>query len=265
MPSSKGVPRNGLFGFLNYFTDAISRFKPSHVICCWDMGSHTFRNEMYENYKSNRGAPPDELVPQFALAKDLVSAFDVANIGVEGYEADDCLGTLAKQLHKDHQVTIVSGDKDLLQLVDEQITIAIMTKGTGNYEIYDSENFYEKMALAPKQIIDLKGLMGDSSDNYPGVKGVGEKTALKLLREYGSIDCMLANKESLTKGLQNKLEIYKEDLEISRKLAEINTTVPLSCEINECLWKNNHRKISSFLQEELEFSTPGRWLKKLVN
>ncbi|MGN8646955.1 5'-3' exonuclease [Gracilibacillus sp. HCP3S3_G5_1] len=263
MVNSKGIPRNGLFGFLNYFTNAIETFQPTHVICCWDMGSQTFRNELYDSYKSNRDAPPEELVPQFDLAKEIVTAFQVPNVGVTGFEADDCIGTLAKQLHKEHQVTVVTGDQDLLQLVDDNINIAIMKKGQGNYDVFNADNFYEKKGLTPKQIIDLKGLMGDSSDNYPGVKGVGEKTALKLLMQYETIDNLLADKENLTKGMQKKLEQYADDLAISRKLAAIHTEVPLAFSVDTAVWNNDLTNIRTYLIDELEFQNPGRWLDKL--
>ncbi|GAB2548785.1 5'-3' exonuclease [Gracilibacillus alcaliphilus] len=264
MVNSKGIPRNGLFGFLNYFTNAIETFQPTHVICCWDMGSKTFRNEWYEGYKSNREAPPEELVPQFDLAKDIVTMFQVPNVGEVGYEADDCIGTLAENLHKDHLVTIVSGDQDLLQLVDDNIQVAIMKKGQGNYDVFNQDNFYEKMALTPKQIIELKGLMGDSSDNYPGIKGVGEKTALKLLQEYNTIDNLLAHKEQLTKGMQKKIDTYYDDLMISRKLAAIYTKVPFDFSIEEAKWTQDLTAIETYLMEELEFQHPDRWLGKLI-
>ncbi|MDX8046247.1 5'-3' exonuclease H3TH domain-containing protein [Gracilibacillus sp. S3-1-1] len=264
MENSKGIPRNGLFGFLNYFTNAVETFEPTHVICCWDMGSKTFRNDMYDGYKSNRDAPPEQLVPQFDLAKEIVTAFQVPNVGVTGYEADDCIGTLARELHEDHEVTVVTGDQDLLQLVDDNINIAIMKKGQGNYDVFNSDNFYEKKGLTPKQIIDLKGLMGDSADNYPGVKGVGEKTALKLLMQYETIDNMLADKENLTKGMQKKLDQYAEDLDISRKLAAIYTEVPLTFSIDTAEWNKDFTTIKSYLIDELEFTHPDRWLAKLA-
>ncbi|ENH96993.1 5'-3' exonuclease [Gracilibacillus halophilus YIM-C55.5] len=263
MVNSKGIPRNGLFGFLNYFTNAIETFTPTHVICCWDMGSQTFRNQMYQGYKSNRNAPPEELIPQFDLAKNIVESFDIPNVGMEGYEADDCIGTLAKQFHHDYHVTIMTGDQDLLQLVDHQIDVAIMRKGQGNYEVFTEENFQEKKQLSPSQIIDMKGLMGDSSDNYPGVKGVGEKTALKLLKEYGSIHSLIEHKDQLTKGMQKKLEQYQDDLDISRKLAEIYTSVPLTFDIQEAIWKTKIEVVDQYLREELEFQNPERWLSKV--
>src|SRR5690606_16853168 len=129
-----------------------------------------------------------ELIPQFDLVKEVVDAFDMPNIGIENFEADDCIGTLARQFSNENEVLILTGDQDILQLVEPGISVAIMRKGQGNYEVFTEENFYEKKGLQPKQIIDLKGLMGDTSDNYPGVKGIGEKTALKLLQEHETID-----------------------------------------------------------------------------
>lgn len=264
MVNSKNIPRNGLFGFLNYFTDSISVFEPSHIICCWDMGSQTFRNELYREYKSNRQSPPEELVPQFDLAKEIVDSFSIPNIGVKGYEADDCIGTLAKQIaDSGDEVVIVSGDNDLLQLVEDRIQVAIMKKGVGNYEVYNTDNFYDKVGLLPHQIIDLKALMGDASDNYPGVKGIGEKTALKLIREYESIDNMLENIENLPKGIQNKLQIYDDDLTVSRSLAKIFKEVPLTYSTEACIWKKEKQKIEFFLTDELEFKNSDRWLSKI--
>ena len=191
MKNSKGIPTNGIFQFLRYFLDAIHTFQPTHVICCWDMGSKTFRTELYDEYKANRTAPPEELVLQFELVKEVVTAFNTPNVGLVNYEADDCIGTLARTYGKDHNVTILTGDLDMLQLVEENIHVAIMRKGIGNYEVFDAHNFHEKKGIFPHQIIDFKGLTGDSADNYPGVKGIGEKTALKLLGEYETIDNIL--------------------------------------------------------------------------
>ena len=189
--TSQGVPVNGVHGFVRYFLDAIQTYKPTHVICCWDMGSKTFRSEQYTEYKGNRPPAPEDLIPQFDLVKEVVSSFDVPNIGIEGYEADDCIGTLAKTLGQDHEVIIVTGDHDMLQLIDESVYVAIMKKGIGNYQLYTIASLLEEKQLTPAQIIDVKGLMGDTADNYPGVKGIGEKTAHKLIQEFGSIDQLL--------------------------------------------------------------------------
>ncbi|RCW63763.1 5'-3' exonuclease [Saliterribacillus persicus] len=264
MVNSKGIPRNGIFGFLNYFTDAIETFEPTHVISCWDMGSKTFRNDIYPDYKANRTNPPEELVPQFDLCKEVVDAFQTPNIGLTHFEADDCIGTIAQDLSLDNEVVIVSGDLDLLQLVDKNTSVAIMKKGTGNYEVFTEDNFYEKKELEPKQIIDLKGLMGDSADNYPGVKGVGEKTAIKLLKEFHSIDNILLNTGKLPLGLQKKLATSSEILALSRNLATIKKDVPLTYSLEQAMWNFNYHVTNDYLVNQLEFSNTDRWLKKLA-
>ncbi|SHF54509.1 5'-3' exonuclease [Ornithinibacillus halophilus] len=253
MKNNKGIPTNGIYQFLRYFNDAFETFNPSHVICCWDMGSKTFRTELYDGYKANRSAPPEELVPQFDLVKEVVDALNTPNIGLENYEADDCIGTLAKNYSSNHEVTILTGDQDILQLVDEGIQVAIMRKGIGNYEVYNTENFYEKMGILPKQIIDLKGLMGDTSDNYPGVKGIGEKTALKLLKEHETIDQLLENIDQLPKGVQTKIKANLDMLNLSRNLAEIKCDVPISCELDDALWTYDRNKAQQKF-DELEFN-----------
>ncbi|HEX7056548.1 MAG TPA: 5'-3' exonuclease, partial [Bacilli bacterium] len=188
MKTSSGLPTNAVYGFVKYFWDAIATFRPSHVVCCWDMGGETFRTEKFPDYKANRLDPPEEIIPQFALAKDVVASFGVVNIGVKGYEADDCIGTLSRLYGEQAHVYILTGDRDMLQLVAENVHVVLMKKGQSHYAVFDPETLAEVWQLTPEQIVDLKGLMGDPSDNYPGVKGIGEKTAVKLLREFGSIE-----------------------------------------------------------------------------
>ncbi|MBC5636085.1 5'-3' exonuclease [Ornithinibacillus sp. BX22] len=249
MKNENGVPTNGVYQFVRYLLDAVNTFQPTHVICCWDMGSKTFRTSMYEDYKGNRSAPPEELIPQFDLVKEVVAAFDMPNIGIENFEADDCIGTLAKQFSNEHQVLILTGDQDILQLVEPGISVAIMRKGQGNYEVFNEENFLEKKGLAPRQIIDLKGLMGDTSDNYPGVKGIGEKTALKLLQENESIDQLLENIDQLPKGVQTKIKSNLDMLHLSRSLAEIRCDVPVTVPLEQATWNYNRENVVKRLEE----------------
>lgn len=236
MYNENGIPTNGVFGLLKYLKSAIDTFAPTHVVCCWDMGSKTFRNDLYPDYKSNRGAPPEELIPQFELSKQVMEMLDIPNVGLEGYEADDCIGTLARLYQQDHEVLILTGDQDILQLVEENISVVIMKKGQGNYAVYKQETFYEMVNLRPEQIIDLKGLMGDSSDNYPGVKGIGEKTAMKLLQEYGTIDNILAQRDLLSGSVKRKIDENIDMLHLSRKLAKINCDIPVTCNLTEAEW-----------------------------
>jgi 5'-3' exonuclease len=243
MINSKGIPTNGIHGFVKHLMTAVSSFKPSHLAVCWDMGSKTFRSELYDNYKANRSEPPVELLPQFDLVKDLTSAFDIPNIGKIGFEADDCIGTLAKQAKDLADVSILTGDQDILQLLDDNISVILMKKGFGNYLVHTPLTFMEEKGINPRQMVDLKALMGDSSDNYPGVKGIGEKTALKLLLEYEHIEGILSNLDKLSKGNRTKIEQDLEMLHLSRKLAKIHCEVPVSWDLAEAELKIEKEKV----------------------
>ncbi|WP_340007813.1 5'-3' exonuclease H3TH domain-containing protein [Paenibacillus sp. FSL K6-0276] len=249
-----GLPTNAVYGFLQYFFDAVSTFEPSHVVCCWDMGKGTFRTEKYDGYKSNRIEAPLELIPQFDLVKDVVAELGVPNIGLAGYEADDCIGTLASLYSDNSEVYILTGDHDMLQLIDENVKVVIMKKGRSNYKVYDLAELLEEKGLTPRQVIDLKGFMGDTSDNYPGVKGIGEKTALKLLTEYGTVEGVIENLHLLPKGVRTKIEADLDMLHLSRELAEIRCDVPVVCELTEALWQLQ-RETAARKFQELEFGS----------
>ncbi len=252
--TSYGLPTNAVHGFVKYLLDAIDTFQPTHVVCCWDMGSTTFRTEMYSEYKANRGEPPEELVPQFDLVREVTDAFGLISVGVPGWEADDCIGTLADFLAQNGQAEcyILTGDHDMLQLIQDDVKVVIMKKGASNYAVYDQELLLAEKGLTPRQVIDIKGLMGDTSDNYPGVKGIGEKTALKLLQAYGSIEGILANVAELPKGVRSKIEAELDMLHLSRDLATIRLDAPVACELEACRWAPaTDRVLQKF--EELEF------------
>ncbi|MBP1993497.1 5'-3' exonuclease [Paenibacillus eucommiae] len=252
MRTSAGVPTNAVYGFVKYLWDAIETFKPSHVVCCWDMGKATFRTEKYLSYKANRSEAPEELIPQFELVKEVTASFNIPNVGLVGYEADDCIGTLASVYSPFTKVQVLTGDHDMLQLVNENTEVIIMKKGQSNYMVYTLDTLYTEKSLTPQQIIDLKGLTGDTADNYPGVKGIGEKTAVKLLLEYESIEGILENLESLPKGVRAKLEAELDMLHLCRDLARIRLDVPIACALEECLWMMERDKVVSKF-EELEF------------
>ena len=248
MTNSKGVPTNAVQGFLKHLLMATNHFSPSHVAVCWDMGSQTFRNELFPDYKANRSEAPAEMIPQFDLAKEAVEAFDIPNIGLAGFEADDCIGTIAKASAGTSRVGILTGDQDMLQLLDDDISVALLKKGFGNYEVHNPSSFYEWKGISPKQMIDLKALMGDTADNYPGVKGIGEKTALKLLVAYENIEGILENLSLLTKSQHAKIEAELEMLHISRKLAEIKCDVPISCSLDEAHFRYDEDKVRNMLE-----------------
>ncbi|GEB76135.1 5'-3' exonuclease [Sporolactobacillus inulinus] len=233
MFNTQGIPTNGVQGFLRHLLLAIENRKPTHIAVCWDMGSKTFRHQLFDAYKANRPAPPAEMIPQFDLAKEMVDAFGIPNVGLVGYEADDCIGTLAKRLHHDVHVSIVTGDRDLLQLLDRDIHVDLLQKGYGNYRSYTESIFFEHYGVTPRQYVDVKALMGDASDGYPGVHGIGEKTAFKLMKQFGSIDRLLSHLELLPNGQRKKISTDLSMLHLSKRLAEINCQVPLTLYLSD--------------------------------
>ncbi|WP_040208485.1 5'-3' exonuclease [Neobacillus jeddahensis] len=252
MINSKGIPTNGIHGFVKHLFTAVSSFKPTHLAVCWDMGSKTFRTELFPDYKGNRGEAPVELIPQFDLVKDVVSSFDIPNIGLAGYEADDCIGTIAQQMKEFAHVSILTGDQDILQLLDESISVILLKKGYGNYLVHTPQTFFEEKGISPRQMIDLKALMGDTSDNYPGVRGIGEKTALKLLQEFEHIEGILTNLDSLSKSNKTKIEKDLDMLHLSRTLAEIKCDVPVCCELEEAgLLIQKEKAVNKLMEIEL--------------
>ncbi|SDZ30981.1 5'-3' exonuclease [Evansella caseinilytica] len=249
MVNSKGIPTNGIYGTVKHLFTAVNTFQPTHVICCWDMGSKTFRSELLADYKANRSEPPEQLLPQFDLVKEVIDALDIPNVGLAGYEADDCIGTLANHYKTDSEVHILTGDKDILQLIEENVHVVLLKKGYGNYAIYKENTFYEEKGITPRQMVDLKALMGDSSDNYPGVKGIGEKTALSLLQKYQTIEGILENLSSLTKAQRTKIEQDLEMLHLSRKLAKIHCEVDVACSLDEARFLIDRRKMTDKFQK----------------
>jgi 5'-3' exonuclease len=249
MINSNGTPTNGIHGFVKHLFTAVSSFKPSHLAVCWDMGSKTFRTELFSDYKGNRGEAPIELIPQFDLVKEVVASFDIPNIGLAGYEADDCIGTIANQSKDFAHVSILTGDQDMLQLLDESISVILLKKGYGNYLVHTPETFFEDKGITPKQMIDLTALMGDTSDNYPGVKGIGEKTALKLLQEFEHVEGIISNLDRLSKSNKTKIEQDLEMLHLSRLLAEIKCDVPVSCALDDASLRIEKEKAVNKLME----------------
>ena len=253
MINSKGVPTNAIHGFIKHFATAVANFKPTHTAVCWDMGSKTFRTEMFDNYKANRPEAPVELLPQFDLVKEVVEALDVPNIGLPGFEADDCIGTIAKTVKEVDSITILTGDKDILQLIDDRVSVILLQKGYGNYQVHDRNTLYAEKGIWPEQMIDLKAFMGDPSDNYPGVRGIGEKTAVKLLQEHRDVEGVIANLHQLTKSQRAKIEADLDMLHLSRQLAEIKCDVPVECKMDDALFRIDREKLlSKFNEVELK-------------
>lgn len=259
-----GLPTNAVYGFMRYFWDAVQKFAPTHIACCWDLGSKTFRTEQFAAYKGNRSEAPIDLIPQFSVIQDVMDSLGIPNISCPGYEADDCIGTLAAKFSKDMNVFILTGDHDMLQLINESTSVIIMKKGHGNYMVYTPEVLMEEKQLIPSQIIDLKGLMGDTSDNYPGVRGIGEKTAHKLVLEYGSVEGILNNLDALSKSVRAKIEADLDMLHLSRQLAEIRCDVDLTCTTDSCRFELNPAAVASKF-EELEMASISSWMGLAAN
>ncbi|MBL0385976.1 hypothetical protein JJB07_04860 [Tumebacillus sp. ITR2] len=235
MQSSRGVYTNGVFGFMNMLLKAVEQMQPTHLFVAWDVSRDTFRRELYPQYKGTRGELPDMLHPQFDTMKEVLDALGVPQHLDERYEADDIIGTLSHMAADEgHDVLVLTGDRDALQLVRDKVTVAIMKKGITEMNYYTPASLYEEWGLTPSQIIDLKGLMGDTSDNIPGVPGIGEKTAKKLLDEYGTVENLIENRHLLKGKMKDKIEEHQEIARLSKLLATIVLDVPLVHTVNDC-------------------------------
>lgn len=252
MKNSKDFPTNALFGFTNMINKIINEEKPTYILVAFDKGK-TFRHEEYQDYKGGRTETPDELKKQFPVAKNLLTAMGIKYYEIDNYEADDIIGTFAKFCddEPDFIGTIVSSDKDLLQLISSDVDIKLLK--SHDYIRYNETSFEAEYGIKPINIIDLKSLMGDSSDNIPGVKGVGEKTALKLLQDYKTLDGIYENIDSIKGKLKEKLENDKENAYKSYHLATIVKDVPLNINIDDTKYEGSNTDKLNQIYEELEF------------
>lgn len=234
---SNGIYTNAVMGFLNMLLAALQRFRPSHLFIAWDVSRDTFRKTLYPNYKGTRGELPDELLAQFETMQEVLAALGIAQSLHPDYEADDIIGTLAiRGQEAGLSVVILTGDRDALQLSRANITIAIMKRGLSELEFYTPDALNDAYGLAPEQMIDVKSLMGDTSDNIPGVPGIGEKTAIKLVREFGSLEYLLeVGRLSLTGKLRERLNDYADQARLSKTLATIVLDVPVPHTVPDCL------------------------------
>ena len=252
MKNSKGFPTNALYGFTNMINKIINEECPTYMIVAFDKGK-TFRHEKYEQYKDGRIEMPDELKVQFPLAKELLTHMGIKYYECDNYEADDIIGTFAKYCDEEEDFigTIVSSDKDLLQLISHDVDIKLLKQK--DYIRYNEKSFKEAYGIEPINIIDLKALMGDSSDNIPGVKGIGEKTALKLLHDYKTLNGVYDNLDKLTPKMREKLENDKDNAYMSYDLATIYKEVPMEISIPDIKLKNKNSDKLNEMYKELEF------------
>ena len=232
MKTSNGIPTNAVYGFITMINKALDMVKPDAVFVAWDAGKPTFRHETYTVYKGTRKKLVHELIVQFPIARDYLDSYGITRYECEGIEADDIIGSLAKK-YPDVNIHILSSDRDLLQLIDPTTDVYLMKKGITEMEVMNEEKLMETMGIKPCQIIDLKALMGDSADNIPGVKGIGEKTALKLLNEYETVDNVYEHIDEIKGKLKEKLVTDKEKAFLSKYLATIKTDADIPFTIDE--------------------------------
>ncbi|MBB6177199.1 DNA polymerase-1 [Anoxybacillus tengchongensis] len=255
--NDKGIHTNAIYGFTMMLMKLIEEEKPTHMLVAFDAGKTTFRHEVYTEYKGGRQKTPPELSEQFPFLRELLDAYNIRTYELENYEADDIIGTIATEAEKEgFDVVIISGDRDLTQLASERIHVHVTKKGITDIERYTPEHVFEKYGLTPAQIVDLKGLMGDASDNIPGVPGIGEKTALKLLKEYGTVEHVLASLEHISgKKLKENLQTYREQALLSKQLATIRRDAPLTLSLDELAWQSYDVERVTTLFQELGFTS----------
>ncbi len=267
-PSGRLV--NAVYGFTRHVLTAIREYEPEYLAVTFDHHGPTFRHAKFDKYKANRVAMPDDLIPQIDIIKDVVKTLNFPQFELEGYEADDLIGTLSKQIEavndqtrgEDINTIIVTGDRDSFQLVSEQTHVWLPGRGKGTVDTeYDRDGVKSRMGVYPEQIVDLKALMGDASDNIPGVAGIGEKTACKLIVEFGSLAKVYETVDSgqvgavMTARIREKLVTDKENALLSQKLAQIDRVVPISLDLPACKVSSYDKQTARELMESLEFKS----------
>lgn len=256
LSNSKGLPTNALFGFTSMLMKLIKEKKPDHLAAVFDVARKTFRNEKFPAYKANRAEPPPDLVPQFPYFRKIVKAMNIPVLELPNYEADDVIGTLAKKLRR-YETVIVTGDKDLMQLVGDRVSLfdSMKEKMIGPQEVV------ERFGVGPEQVTDILGLAGDSSDNIPGIPGVGEKTATKLIQEYGSLEAVLKNATKIKGKLGENLQKFADQARLCKELATIVTDCPIEYDFSDFEVREADPQALRELFTELEFN---RFLSELT-
>lgn len=257
LTNASGVPTNAVYGFSLMLLKLLEEEQPTHLLVAFDASAKTFRHDDYKDYKSTRMKTPSELSGQFPLIRELLDAASVPFFELENYEADDIIGTLAKQAQAANLTTrIVTGDKDLLQLVAPGVEVLLTRKGVTEVDAYTVDAVQEKYGITPLQIIDLKGLMGDNSDNIPGIPGVGEKTALKLLKQFASVEEVLENVDQLSgKKLQQNVREHADIARLSKQLATIYRDVPMDMAVSNLVYDGFERETLAQFFKKWSFKT----------
>jgi DNA polymerase-1 len=254
LTTSKGELVNAVFGFTNMLLKVISDLEPSHLAVAFDRPVPTFRHKEYPDYQAQRPPLPEEFKNQHERLREVLKVLEIPIYEKDGYEADDVIGTLANKARV-HEVVVVTGDRDMMQLITDRIKIYAPKKGLSEPEMYDERKFEEKYNLRPSQVVDFKALVGDPSDNYPGVAGVGPKTATSLLQKYGSLREIYKHLHELPQKTTQNLKKGKDRAKLSQKLAQIVINAPVELDLKKCKVGRFNRKEVVDLFKELEFKS----------
>ncbi len=250
LTDKKGENVNAVYGSLLVFFRVLSEFNPNYIVAAFDLPGKTFRHRVYPQYKAQRVKAPEDLYMQIDRMKEVLRSFGVFVAEKEDYEADDVIGTIASSVPKDTEVIVVSGDLDVLQLAEKNIRIYSLRRGVKDISLYGEEEVKEKYeGVSPKQVVEMKALKGDASDNIPGVSGIGEKTAISLIKQFGSLEKLYSSLDSLSSSLREKLEKDKENAFMSRDLSLIKKDVPLNFRLQDSLFCYNEEKVFTQLND----------------
>jgi DNA polymerase-1 len=263
--TKSGIPTNAIYGFLSILNKAIGDFQPHYIVVSFDTPVPTFRKKLFKEYQSHRPKMENELSAQFPIIKEALDAAQITHLEKEGYEADDVIGTISRTFHTNgDRVLILSGDKDILQLANEKVFVVTPQLGFGKQVIYSPDEVKKRFGIEPKQIPDFKALMGDPSDNYKGAKGIGPKTASKLLQEYGSLENIFKKLKTIDGKIQKILEDHKEQIYMSKQLATILTDVELNVNIQKTAFHGFDEHLKEFLKRYEMYSLINRIFKERV-
>ncbi|KRK74614.1 DNA-directed DNA polymerase I [Companilactobacillus alimentarius DSM 20249] len=252
-----GIHTNALYAFNNMLDLILKDEKPTHTLVAFDAGKTTFRTEMFKEYKGTRAKTPPELMEQLPLIQDLLNYRGIKTYQLPNYEADDIIGTMSRKAEKDGMdVTIITGDRDLTQLTTDKVTVRVNVKGVTETESYTPKHVKEKLGITPQQIIDMKGLMGDNSDHYPGVEKVGEKTAIKLINQYGSMEDIYEHVDEMKKSkLKEHLIDDKDQAFLSKKLATINCDSPVELNLSDLEYRGDNQEMLIQFYQKMNFQS----------
>jgi DNA polymerase-1 len=249
--AADGTPTNVVYGYLSMLNKVIVDFKPDYLISCFDTPKATFRNKLFKEYQSQRPKIDNEFIVQIPLVKQAVDAAGIERMEKDGYEADDLIGTITRIFEKNNfRVVILTGDKDIFQLITDNVFVAAPQLGLANIKIFDKSEVEKKLDVAPNQIIEYKALAGDPSDNYPGASGIGPKTASKLIHSFGTIEEIYENIEKVESDkVKEILKKEKDSVFLSKKLATIMTDVDIDLDIEKLKFKGFNKNLIDFLSK----------------